>query len=570
MLFSTGIAPGSAPGTATPGDLSANNTSQSTVAVGTCPVIANRLYVDATALTGGNGSSWSCAVKELSTAISMVNAAPAITSIWVADGTYKPTNNTDRSVLMQISRSNLTILGGFSGNETMASQANPVANPTIISGDIGVANNTSDNSRNLLAIFDLAASANPLVIDGFTVSDGNGGNVGAAVVAYNNAPSTMISFRRCNFLNNTALTDGGAFYNILAPMTFDSCRFAGNTAGGVGGAMYTVLSNFTFNDCVFANNTAPQGGAVYGNEGMPIFNRTVFSGNSATYGGAVYQNRMNTNYNNCVFNANSASMQGGGIYAHNLSMANIANTTFFRNTSVSTGAALFLGLGASTTTANSIFWRNAVNGVETAPTGVVMNATNGANVYANNMLQQNTTVPADNGGTTRDNLRGINPLFTNEASAIGADMMWATADDGLQLTDPSRAKNNGDNALAPAGTDIRKNNRIVCGTVDNGAYENQGGCGGVAELEDFVTSGKTNNITGVVANPFSNDLQIQYMGKDKAAITVASASGKVMFTASNIKQGVTHVNASTWSSGLYEVVIIDATGKRVNFKVVKL
>jgi len=40
MLFSTGIAPGSAPGAATPGDLSANNTSQSTVQVNTAlPIV---------------------------------------------------------------------------------------------------------------------------------------------------------------------------------------------------------------------------------------------------------------------------------------------------------------------------------------------------------------------------------------------------------------------------------------------------------------------------------------------------------------------------------------------------
>jgi len=199
-------------------------------------------------------------------------------------------------------------------------------------------------------------------------------------------------------------------------------------------------------------------------------------------------------------------------------------------------------------------------------------------------LQQNATVPADNGGTTRNNLRGINPLFTNEASAIGADMMWATADDGLQLTscnqqplvvlpgNCSPAINTGDNTLVSGSSDLNNKARIVCSIVDRGAYENQL-CAQIPALqreEEFTKLPTSSNNTSVVANPFNNDLQIRYMGTEKAAITVLSALGRAMFTGTNIRQGVTHVNASTWSSGFYEVVIIDVTGKRVNFKVMKL
>ena len=554
-----------------------------------CNPVINRLYVDASIAVSGAGGNWDCAIKELSDAISMANMNPAITSIWVADGTYKPTTGTSRTALIAISRSNLTILGGFASGETLASQANPAANPTIISGDIGVPNDASDNSKNLLDIHDLAASANPLVIDGFTIRDGNGGNVGAAVVAYSNNLSTVVSFRRCAFLNNTALGDGGAFYNVVAPMTFDSCRFAGNTAGGVGGAMFSYQSNFTFNDCVFANNAGTQGGAVYGNLGVPTFNRTVFTSNSAIRGGALYQNNMNTDYNNCVFNANTASQDGGAIYVHNFCAANISNSTFFKNTAASNGGALVLSFGANTNTHNSIFWKNAVNGSTAAPTAVLINYTTGANVFANNALQANTTIPVDNGTNIRNNTRGVDPLFTNEASPIGADGIWATSDDGLQLTTCvntsfaningalptcSPAINTGDNALAPAGGDIRNNSRIVCNIVDKGAYENQN-CGTVVTAAEpafagFSKQNSASDITGIVANPFTSDLQIRYMGTEKAAVTVYALSGKTMWSKNNISQGVTHADAGAWSRGMYQVVITTASGKRINFKVIKM
>ena len=80
----------------------------------------------------------------------------------------------------------------------------------------------------------------------------------------------------------------------------------------------------------------------------------------------------------------------------------------------------------------------------------------------------------------------------------------------------------------------------------------------------------TDGLTGIVANPFSNELQIRYTGAEKAGVTVYAASGKLMWTKSNITEGITRANSSTWSRGMYQVVLITASGKKMNYKVIRL
>jgi predicted outer membrane repeat protein len=543
-----------------------------------CGLPTDILYVDATLGTSGSGASWACGLKELSEAIKIANMNPAIKAIWVADGTYKPTNGTDRTISMTTLRADLKILGGFSGNETMATQANPSLNPTIISGDIGVANNMSDNSYRLLNIGGRAANPSGLVIDGFIFEKANADapgdgdrSVGPAIHSYLVSTSTPVNINRTIFRNNYGRATGAIFLHATNA-TFDNCRFVGNTTNGSGGGVLVYQASPVFNSCVFAANTATNsGGGFYGNYGTASFSKTTFSGNSAGTGGGIYANRYTTNVYNSVFNANTSISGGGGMFIHNGSNSAVSNSTFFKNTAASSGGAIVLvEANSSINAANNIFYMNTASGKATGAGSDITNFTGGSNVYANNILQMNTAVPADNGGNIRNNTRGTDPMFVNEANAIGADMMWGTGDDGLALNSASLAKNTGDNALAPAGTDITNSPRIVCTLVDKGAYENQGPCGPVANEELFVGGVKPNSANGIVANPFNNDLQIRYMGTEKAGVSVSAISGKSMFTLSNIKQGITHVDASSWSSGMYEVVITTASGKRTNFKVVKL
>lgn len=533
-----------------------------------------RLYVDANAAPGGTGASWACALQQLSTAITMANTTPAFTSIWVADGIYKPTTGSSRTAVMAITRANLTILGGFAGGEANAGDANPAVNFSIISGDIGIANDVSDNSYRLMNIGGSPVTPNALVVDGFVFEKGNangsGDNaVGAAILSNAFPAATPVQIKRCTFRYNNAGANGGAVYLTNSNLAFEGCRFEGNTAASGGGGVYTFQASPSFSNTVFAANNAPNGGGYYGNYGYPTFSKTVFTGNSATYGGGVYQSRTNADYMNCVFNANT-SFQGGAIYEQNASFSHIVNSTFFKNSGTSYGGTIVLtGSNSSTKTENSIFWKNTHNGSAVSPWADFVNYTAGANVYANNILQLNTAVPADNGATIRNNTRGTDPLFVNEASVLGGDGIWGTADDGLKPTNGSPAVNSGDNALSPLGTDITNSPRIECSTVDKGAYETQNCIAASFALQETgaVTIAST---IGIVENPFRNDLQIRYSGTEKAAVTVYGAEGKKVWSKTNIAEGITHADAGNWSRGIYQVLIITASGKMMNFKVVKL
>ncbi|MEO7309898.1 MAG: DUF4331 family protein [Chitinophagaceae bacterium] len=541
-----------------------------------CGLPTDRLYVDASLPTSGSGATWTCGLKEVSEAVAIANANPAIKSIWVAAGTYKPTTGTDRTKVIMTTRADLQILGGFVGNETVASAANPAVNLTILSGDIGTVNDMSDNSYRIFNIGGNQATSSPLLIDGFIFERGNANaagdgdrSVGAAILSYGIPAATPVQIKRCTFRNNYG-TATGAVFLVNTNISFDGCRFAANSSNGSGGGVLAYQCNQNFNNCVFAGNSVTNGGgAFYGNYGTVTFTKTTFTGNSSGTGGAIYLNRYNSNVSNSLFNANTSVSGGGGMFIHNGSISTVTNSTFFKNTAASSGGAIVLvEAGSSITAGNNIFYKNTASGQPTGAGSDITNFTNGANTWANNILQTGTSVPADNGGAIRNNTRGTDPLFVNEANAIGADNIWATADDGLALGNSSLAKNTGDNALVVGTMDITGSARIVCSSVDKGAYENQGPCGGIADEAGIVKGAKATN-DAIVANPFTNDLQVRYTGSEKAGISVTSTTGKTMFIKGTISQGITRVDASNWATGMYEVVITTASGKRMSYRVVK-
>ena len=91
------------------------------------------IYVDTT--KNGNGSSWPDAYHELQQALA---AAQANTEIWVAEGTYKPTDGaTDPREGSFALASDVAVYGGFptgGGDGTFSARA-PDSYPTILNGD---------------------------------------------------------------------------------------------------------------------------------------------------------------------------------------------------------------------------------------------------------------------------------------------------------------------------------------------------------------------------------------------------------------------------------------------------
>jgi len=179
---------------------------------------AGVIYARGGATGAKTGQSWTDAYTDLQAALA---AAEWGDEIWVAQGTYKPTSGTLRTVSFVL-QAGVGLYGGFAGAETGRDQRDWESNPTILSGDIGKTSDITDNSNHVVVGADLA------VLDGFTITGGNADG--------------SESFRQ-----------GGGMYNLDCSPTVTNCAFSANTAGRNtlssyyyrGGGMYNENSSPT-------------------------------------------------------------------------------------------------------------------------------------------------------------------------------------------------------------------------------------------------------------------------------------------------------------------------------------
>ncbi len=212
--------------------------------------------------TGTTGATWADAYGTLSEAVDF--ALPG-DEIWVAAGTYYPVTPADPNNVTQAEKEEtlslkpgLVIYGGLAGDESNAWDRNHVENPTILSGDIGVAGENSDNSVNLIRN-EFQASAplqNGAVIEGFIFE----GATGSAIYNVNASPSVEFSI----FRDNQGVY-GGAVYNESSSPHFFNVLFHNNNASQSGGAIYgDEASSPELLNCTVGNNSASSGGGLYG------------------------------------------------------------------------------------------------------------------------------------------------------------------------------------------------------------------------------------------------------------------------------------------------------------------
>ena len=425
-------------------------------------------YVKTVASGAGNGSTWADASSDLQ---GILNIAASGEQIWVAAGTYMPTQDYSGSNSPSNARTKtfklkdgVGLYGGFVGTETVLSERNAATNETILSGDIGDSGDNTDNSYHVVIGNNLTNTA---IFDGFTVQDGNA-NSG---LSYNYDGHLFYA------------TKGGGLFNFSSTYTISNISFRNNN-GENGGAMMNSSSNITINDCKFISNTTTKehsSGAIYGegyasctinrsvfdsNNGGGIaafrgsysVDRCVFVGNTNNgYGGAAYMRIGNLTVRNSVFVSNSSDGHGGAIYIvheNNESSANIYNSTFYNNTAIQSGNAIY---GSGATIINSIFSNN------TGSTSAI-NGTNSSNI-SYSLIDITDVFQA-----TTSNLVAVTPAFINTSDLDGVDDIWGTADDGLMIGAGSSAFNAATTNQATA-TDIAGTSRPQFDTTDIGAYE---------------------------------------------------------------------------------------------------
>lgn len=256
--------------------------------------------------------------------------------------------------------------------------------------------------------------------------------------------------------------------NLTAAAVLDGFSITGGNSSGNGGGMTNQNSSPTLTNLTFENNTAGNdGGGMCNSSSSPILTNVAFVNNSAPKseegGGGMCNIASSPTLTNVIFVGNSAKY-GGGLQNYNSSSPTLTNVTFVGNSSRSSSGSGMDDLShSSPTLTNCIFWGNT-------PSGTYPDIHQEDGSFTINYSYTQTA----QSGT--GNITGTTDPFINSANPAGADGIYGTADDGLQLAPGSTAVNAGSNAALPAGDtlDLVGNPRIVEDVVDMGAYESQG------------------------------------------------------------------------------------------------
>lgn len=467
-------------------------------------------FVNAAAPSGGNGLSWATAFNSIevagNTAAPGGDSAPVSTEIWVAEGTYKPQlilqgDPRNRSFFLY---NKVAYLGGFAGDETNASQRDPSAHPTILSGDINVVGDSTDNSYSVVR--SLSFNNATAILDGFTITGGNAN--GASLRGGGIRSDGSATFANLRLEGNKASQSGGGV-NSQGPATFSNCVFIGNTAypsgaGGYDGAGHLIGCTFENNeggtggalhatfitDCVFVGNIGGGAGAVGGT--VYSIRGCRFESNQSIWNeGAVKLNSSNPiTVADCVFIDNSGGgNKGGGLSISSSPNVKIANCAFLGNHSVTMGGGAWISsfVGVVSVTGCLFSGNSAPQGAGLAVEGnsgrTISNCTFASNtgtspgaglwvdgaairncvlwdnligVTNNQATQFFSTTPSTLtsccvkgwtgtlGGSGND---GQAPNFVN---VLGADLIAGTEDDDPRLSPGSSCIDSGNNALVPA------------------------------------------------------------------------------------------------------------------------
>ena len=451
------------------------------------------LYITPNGAGTKNGSTWSNA-GDSSQVQAFINTATTGAQIWVAKGTYKPntypTGCTNCNTTRQYSflmKNGVALYGGFAGNEAALAQRNVQLDTTILSGDIGVKGDSTDNTLHVVTSLNTNATA---LLDGFTITGGYAyapptvnDTVGTTIIqnlygAGLYAYSSSMAINNCTFTKNWSSADGaGAYfessYAILNNLNFTS-NYTNNNGGGlaaVKGGLRISHSNFFSN---WSNNG--DGGAVYFNQGGHHLYNCVLAQNYNLTGNGVGLAAVNTSGDSIlatIFAQNHGSSGvGGGIYASGCTSQLVINSVFFQNNSGHGGAVGMENINSSNYLNCTFNGNSATQGCwfyNAASSSVFQSCV----VWANGFNSLTYDVPGSM-PTPHDNLLNdlaSDPLFVSPSHPSGLDSIWGTADDGLRLSCQSPAI---DSATANlVSTDIVGNARPFGRRNDLGAYESQ-------------------------------------------------------------------------------------------------
>jgi hypothetical protein len=285
-------------------------------------VLAINRYVDASAAAGGDGMSWATAYDSLHKALDVAGGGD---TVFVAEGLYKPPTDTDRTAFFRMP-SGCVLMGGYPAGGGLRSE---VEYKTILSGDIGVAGDMTDNTYHVIMCDQTGPTT---VIDGFYITggyaDGSGDDAlgGGIYVKTNSSRYYGVTIIRCHVYDNYAVSGGGITIDQKGEIYFSVIEK--NRAGTYGGGLNIHNDGRAYNT-VIRNNYAGSGGGgvnIGGFNSAPgLINCIISNNETAGDGSGIWQGESR------VINCNIVNNKGGyavkqGTYAR------IANSIIWGNT----------------------------------------------------------------------------------------------------------------------------------------------------------------------------------------------------------------------------------------------
>ena len=464
----------------------------------------NIIYVDSSAADGGNGTTWDSAYQDLQEALHAArDTSVEIDQIWVAKGTYYPSETGDPAVSFELVDA-VPLYGGFAGGENVLRERNWEGNRTILDG-------TSSNHI-------VRADSTSTAIDGFVIKNGDGYGISGAglfisesnitlnnlILANNYAESgfkhtgggglylqgSSAKISNVEFHNNRAGVSGGGALIIDSDVVMSGVDFRSNSTfyAGFGGGLHIsnssvsiIHSNFIGNR-ISVSGAAANGGAIYSEQSELHIASSLFANNRVDqcgipgpYGSALYitgPDAAQTTLANIAFLNNTAEgchdrMEGGAIHVTSDSVR-IVNATIYGNAVKSSGTP-----GADPA--------HIVNGAVSLHNSIVWGNT-GANL-SDNVFVTHSTIE---NGNTGHNVVSIEPEFVEDPSP-GPDSTWGTDDDEYgRLQEGSSLNDFGDRHYLPSDSydldedgntaekvpvDFAGNTRVQNGAIDLGPFE---------------------------------------------------------------------------------------------------
>lgn len=437
------------------------------------------------------GTSWAYAYNLLQDALDRAeelnsddNSENDITAIWVAGGTYTPTQQRDAGEALSASfllTSNVTITGGFEGVESSPDERSfddygqPIYE-TILSGDVQRDNYELNNIWMVVYADNVQNTAlDTLTITGAYGWDGSSFEdldrwLGGGIYA----ESSTLTLSKVRITDNFACGGGAGIYQSGGSLQLENVTVENNSTWNSGGGLWLVDGDLSITNSTFNGNRSQSGGGLCLSKGnVTLINVAIGSvsggsnGTGGNYageagGGIFLEGPIDAQMTNVMLAGNQSSL-GGGIYLAAATDLDVATLTVTNGVFTNNMGGAVHNAGGTLTLSNTTVAYNYPSG-----NGCIYSDSTATTTLLNSLIAENCNDWPESGdiqGVFSDasaaNLIGIAAAGTTGlVNDVNRNMVGTPEtplasglDDTLHLTDGSLAIGAGDSSLLPADTD---------------------------------------------------------------------------------------------------------------------